>query len=431
MTLLLAKSAVVDISPREETFFGCGPPGPVPPDPRADLEANLLLLVDETAGCSVLFVSLDALYVGPKIRNALESGLKGFLEPDQIFVAASHTHAAPNLDDTKPRLGEVTPSHLEMVIQLVVNASLCLFAESPFSEVHPEVVQFSSGSVINRRRVVPLSYRNGRVQVFRAELLPNERKTPRVSSELVNFRDSEGKVVGCIWIMPCHPISKPNPHRLSPDFVGDVRSYLRRELMGGNSGALVFLQGASGDLRPPSHRKRQWRGMKNILVNLLYGATFLSFTPEEYAAWLNRLEAELGTATAIPAISEARDQRIGDIRVRRRELPLSRFFETSDSLRKISFHEVSIGGFRIAGISAEPTWELRNEIFEELFHSTVRGALVGCIDDTFGYLVTERQARLGGYEVSGFFPSFSVTRKSGVDLPVDLKMEFLGFLKDK
>ena len=426
---MLAKSVMVSISPIEETFLGCGPPGLVPPDPLADLQANLLLLVDDAVGGSVLFVSLDVLYAGPKIRKALELGLSGLLEPDQIFLAASHTHAAPNLDETKPRLGKVISTHLERVSRLLVESALSLFENSFFVEVEPEIRQFASNIVVNRRRVVPISYRNGRIQIFRAEFLPNRKQTPTVSSELVNFRDSQGQIAACIWIMPCHPISKPDPRRLSPDFVGDVRSGYRSELMGGNSGAFIFLQGASGDLRPPSHRKRKWLGLKNILINLVYGATFLSFSTEEYGAWLSRLKAELNSASPIKPISESQDDGKGEVRVRRHEIPLGDFFDVSDSSRKMSFHEVIISGFRIAGISAEPTWEFRTEVHEKLFRDVNWGSLVGCVDDTFGYAVTERQARFGGYEASGFLPSFSLRRKRGVNTLRGLKISFTSFLE--
>lgn len=60
------------------------------------------------------------------------------------------------------------------------------------------------------------------------------------------------------------------------------------------------------------------------------------------------------------------------------------------------------------GVSAEPTWKLKTEILGEFAEKMPITTLIGCIDDTFGYLVTSEEFREGGYEPSGFLDYFSI-----------------------
>ena len=103
------KSSVLSIAPEVDTFLGCGPAETVPGDPRAALEANLLLL--KSGGSQILIISLDALYPGARLRSDIIEGLKGIVNDESLFLSSSHTHNAPMLDESKPFLGSVVESH--------------------------------------------------------------------------------------------------------------------------------------------------------------------------------------------------------------------------------------------------------------------------------------------------------------------------------
>jgi len=91
--------------------------------------------------------------------------------------------------------------------------------------------------------------------------------------------------------------------------------------------------------------------------------------------------------------------------------PLEEFFEhPGPQKRFVAIHAVRLGELTLLGISAEPTWE-----FAQALNVTkvwgARLSIVGCIDDTWGYLASRNQCKLGGYEVSGYLKYFSLTEK--------------------
>lgn len=425
--MLWAKSSVVDISPHVSTDLGCGPGGAVPPNPNAGIEANILLLRDLTTDTKLLLMSVDSLYPGPRLRSELEAGLSEFLLPESIFLASSHTHAAPQLDGTKPILGSISETHFRRITSLLIQSTIAMLASSDWVEVSCRLSQFQSNSVAHRRRVVPLSPREKSISFFRAEFLPNLRKSKPVASELMEFFCGD-KIYGALWIMPCHPISNPSPAEISADYVGIVRSrYRTRNQLANSELPFLFFQGASGDLRPPSFGLMPNKTVKGVLSNVIFGRRFRRFSEHEKEAWIRGLEKEMERRTVVakPRLQTGSCH----LATRRQEVPLDAFFESDISDRYISMHTVSIDNLTIFAVSGEPTWEVRTELVSEVASGLSVFTVVGCIDDTFGYMVSSRQARWGGYEVDGYLTPFSLTRKQGVEIEKLLGQALLGFAR--
>lgn len=403
---LLASSATVSISPGVPTWMGCGPAEEVGPDRASNLEANLLFLRDDESNSQVLLVSVDALYPGPRLRRELENRLSTFLGPESIFLGASHTHAAPNLDQTKPLLGRVVEEHFSFVSSKIAESAESLLEDTNWVPVEPRLFAFGSKSTVNRRRRVLVSMRNRKLAFGIAEMLPNHRAEPNVSSELLEFMNS-GVVFATIWIFPCHPLASPDPTKISPDFVGDVRDHYRLNHGGTPQRTpFLFFQGASGDRRPPTSRKRPSTSMLNLLINWLYGPTFQSFRPGEYKKWLEKILQEFDGRTPVAPPLPRRGER--QLTIIRNAEPLKKFFRVADPTRHFTVHIINLGGFRIIGVSAEPTWKFREELFENFPERAAFTSLVGCIDDTYGYLVTAKEFAHGGYEATGFMRYFSI-----------------------
>src|SRR5262245_22029142 len=78
------------------------------------LEANLLLL--ESADKRVILLSIDALMAGPDLANDLTQRAAKSGCPARTFALATHTHSAPMLDRSKPRLGQFDHHHYEGVL---------------------------------------------------------------------------------------------------------------------------------------------------------------------------------------------------------------------------------------------------------------------------------------------------------------------------
>lgn len=73
--------------------------------------------------------------------------------------------------------------------------------------------------------------------------------------------------------------------------------------MAAESRPFLFFQGASGDRRPPTDKKRPNSSVKNWIVNFFYGPTFQRFTTAEYVCWLGGLLEEFDGAELIEDIN--------------------------------------------------------------------------------------------------------------------------------
>ena len=410
---LLASFAVVDISPTVPTVLGCNSGELIQPNENPQLEANLVFLRDSNSGDQVLIVSIDALYPGPSLTEFVVEDLAPLLTREEIFFAASHTHSAPSLDSTKPLLGLPIQSHFEHVSREISDAARTLIIAGRGVSVELRLTTSKTRASVSRRRIVPFTFRNRRVSFLRAEMLPSRRSHPQPEWELLEFY-SKNRVIGALWVMPCHPVAHPNGNQLSADYIGDIRTKYRIEASnGGSTIGFVFLQGASGDLRPLALSDWNENSYLGKLLNILVGPRFSRFSGAAYLEWLETLWEEITSArktksTWLPPLKGR-----PEIVVMRREKNLSDFFR-ADSKRRVSIHKVRVRNLSLLGISAEPTWAFRNRIMarsDSFFPD--RQTIVGCIDDTFGYLASPIQQLFGGYEVSGFMRYFDVSARRG------------------
>lgn len=411
MSLYLYKSAVVNLSPRVATVLGSGSGSEVQADEHAALEANLLLLKCQTGTGSILFVSVDALYPGARLRKDLLRSFPAFLTEDSFFLAASHTHNAPMLDSMKPHLGKVCEIHYQSVLQALRSAISNLEARPWLGPITITSHSYNVDSVVARRRVLPIVWRQGKASFFRAHFLPNPRGATGVVADVIELRaEGTGRIVGCFWVMPCHPVSYPCEDELSAHYVGVARQQFRDEVARHSEAPFVFLQGASGNLRPPAYAETGKRAIRDWLIRIFLGRIFGQFSRDGYARWASDLSDSLvstlnrsaGSATSSPL-------RLGpDLETARATLQLERYFRYSAATaREISLHHVRLGSISLVGVSGEPTWNFRRQSAKQ-FGSDCHFIMVGCIDDSFGYITTDFEALFGGYEVDGFLPAFSL-----------------------
>ncbi len=401
--------ATVDISPRVPTYLGCGGGDLVPESPNSGLEANLIML--EADRSLVLIVSIDALYVGPKLRAFLENFLKDFLEPGDVFLAATHSHNAPMLDHTKPLLGLVTEAHFDHVARQIGDRARKLISEVR-DEVSIRIREYAAKNIVGRRKILPLVIRRKGVYLFQSHFLPNGRESVGVLAQFVEIWASE-TIVGALWIYPCHPVGFPAENDVSADYVGEVRSLIREEIASGAKIPVVFLQGASGDLRPPAFRNNS--GLLSNLVGKILGPRFGRFSEKDYREWVQCVWQELVTARLDPIFSTLSAEDKPALMVWRQAVNLEEiYFCKSNSPRKISVHLLRIAQLEIVAVSAEPTWDFFRQVNHRWREQKgVVTTLVGCIDDTYGYLASKSQIKTGGYEVVGFHEPFSLEPNPG------------------
>lgn len=402
--LVFARAVSFPINPQGSTFLGSGPPHTVGVGSSPDLEANILIF-QHLEGKLNLLVAIDTLFAGPKLKEFLENKMNGIFDPDRIVIAASHTHNAPMIDETKPALGETSEQYLNFVGDKIVRKILRLIRTESIP-VSVRVKSYKTKLVSYRRKRTPyLIVNRRRVQIFPTRLLPNFRKKLFPEAFIVEFLGPSGTLAK-IWIMPCHPVSYPSPVEVTANFVGSVRGAEREQSTENKDLPFLFLQGASGDLRPPAFSKRPPSFLANLVAP---GAKFeyREFSPSQYRNWVEALHLEFKSASEFrPSLPRLGENRVGISRV---SVPQQKFFAQPNALgRSIELNRVDLGGgLQIFAISGEPTYKSQKWLLKGIKDST----LIGCTGDAFGYLPSFSQLLAGGYEAQGHQEDFGIQPK--------------------
>lgn len=371
-----------------------GPPRVARSEARP-LEACVLRAVDEEGG-EAFVIGLDLLFVGP----VLDARLKRSLAPAKVLTIASHTHSAPSTDPTKPALGAFAAAWTDGVAE-VVEALAAELRAAPASGVALGRAESPLGLSINRRRVWPLPTLGRRgVQPPGVRMAPNPDGPRADLARVAVVTDIRGAPTAVIWSWACHATSPVAPGALSSDFPGAVRAALRAAL---GETPVLFLQGFAGDVRPPGRPA----GPIEAGLALLRGPRFIPMTTAETQAW----EAALGDAVRDLAhrAADASAPISGRVGARTMSVPLSGFLEGAP-IRAMALGRLDLGdSLALVHVEAEPCAAHADAVAR-----LAPGAWpIGYAGDVFGYLPTDRQAREGGYEATGYMPLFAMSGRYG------------------
>lgn len=401
---VFARAVRVPINPQGWTVLGSGPLHAVEVGNSPDLEANILIF-HHSAGELNLLVTIDTLFVGPRLKAYLENALAGVIDPDRIVIAASHTHNAPMVDETKPGLGVLDEEYQKSIGEIVALEVSKLIHTEPI-QASVRVKSYKTNLVSYRRKRTPYFLVNRRkLQVLPTRLLPNFKQKPSPEAFIVEFLGPLG-LMAMIWIMPCHPVSYPNPGEITAHFVGSVRSAERARATEAGDLPFLFLQGASGDLRPPAFSQRP----SSLLASLIApGSSFeyREFSAVEYRNWVDALHAEF--SSALEFVPRAPVLGNTSVNISRVQIPQQKYFAQTNSIsRNIELNRIVLGGgLQIFAISGEPTHKSQKWLLKGITDST----LIGCTGDAFGYLPSFSQLLAGGYEAQGHRKDFGIQPK--------------------
>lgn len=311
--------------------------------------------------------SIDALYAG-----RLMEGFKSDAEA-HIF-AASHTHYAPMLDDSKPHIGGFSRSGYDAYVRALTQA------ES--KETLPTRCRLYCAEVdvpVYRRFDYPDNILN-RLLAGRFGFYPNEARKIDRSIYLFEFGD-EAKAHFVMVYHACHPVTQGVGCELSPDYVGAIRQAVRERFA---IKTVIFLQGCAGDVRPNLAEKRiSWlpRFRLNWKFNWAPSAPVIAEVDQKYAG-------------AVRAAALYGDLALGDhpfdVGVRQMRLVDGRQVDT----------------FRIGLPDGIEFHFLPFEV-SHLYHLDLvstggpKKFIVSCTNETCGYLSHPAQHLAGGYEVHG------------------------------
>lgn len=402
-------SGKIEINPREPVFLGCGPELPVQPDSILDsLEANIVVVWSEEKTSKVVIVCVDSLFLGKDVSEQIVSGLSKIFRQEEVFLAASHTHTAPMIDETKPRLGIKSDSYAVMVVDCIVEEALRVASEIPIA-VKLRKYHSTLGGIVERRnnRLFELS-RFG-VKWRPTLQRPNLRKKAiGADATIAEFLNERGDVIAALAVVPCHPVALMGRGLISADYVGGLRAEFREKICHNQKTPFVFLQGASGDLNPWCRPKWFNEGPLKIIDQIVNGIRFSSpaFSLDDLAKWCK---------TRIEELKHDREKHLEDngstmksriLKSALHRFPLADFVMDAYDLqaREVSIHRLQIGDLKLLGVSAEITSKLKLELKNLIGDAE----LVGCIRDSFGYATTSQQYLEGGYEVEGHQWHFSI-----------------------
>jgi hypothetical protein len=362
---------------------------------------NGLLLSAPQATVAIL--SADLLFVTEELKRRIVAAVRPQLALDDasLLFTASHTHFAPGVDPSKPLLGRVEPSYVDFVADRAAELLRRLAAAGPL----PGRLLYATGAAehaINRRR---MGWRlSPRHLPRRAALRAPDPAGPRDETvHVLTFTDPGGHPVAVVWSYACHPVSFPEPARVSADYPGVVRRALRAAHGAGLP--VLFLQGCAGDIRPRELGRP--RGVVRRGAALVVGKLFTPFTVPEYAAWAGSLAGRVVSVARGPGAVHALAPAAALARV-----PLADLMTGAPAERSVTFQQVRLApAVALATVSAEPVAEYGLALRARRGPGGAGGGVVipgGYSDSVFGYLPSARMLGQHGYEDEGFIEAFGL-----------------------
>ncbi|MGH8011424.1 MAG: hypothetical protein ACREQ4_02845 [Candidatus Binataceae bacterium] len=378
----------VDITPQRPVPLGGYARRLAPYEGIADpLEANALVI--DGGSSKVVIVTTDLLYPGETLRNNLLKNLG--LQGHQLFLCASHTHFAPMTAPAMPRLGVPDSEYVEYLTAQITGMVKAFVPQPP-----PPICTYHEGTLdhsINRRLICRRVTASG----FNREagFGPNPAGARDESVRVLKFARPNGEPLALLWNYACHATDCFNLRQVSAAYPGIVRTRLRAQF---GDCPVLFFQGFAGDVRPPFIGIPI--GIRGVARRVLRGPQFKD-VPErtEREQWAGSLAATVlsvarkpGTNVTIGAPATRREQISGNV------------LATGGGNKSLFWHLIDCGGFRVAGINAEPVNEYR-PLIQQYF--TTPFLTVGYLDQTHCYLPIDRMIAERGYEVEGFRTLFN------------------------
>ncbi|MBM7231138.1 hypothetical protein JTP68_11570 [Dietzia cinnamea] len=383
-------------------YFDCTPDSPVQlaasgySSPAESVESRLevsLLLLEDPRGALCVLVSVDFLYPGRRIRQAVEEAFRG-IPPSQIVVMASHTHRAPVVDDARPAHGRYERKYTEDLLVKLRQAGLELL-QAPRIPVQIRTKVYEANHSVNRRKRKWLRV-SKRPKLNQIVMAPNYLGSRDETVTTMDLVDENKKTIAVVWNYACHPVAYGS-NAVSSHYPGLIREAIRGQYAD-SSVPVLFGQGFSGDVRPSASVSA--RGFRALARTVLTGATFSDMTGEVYRRWAEGLAFPcLRKVSESPAYKPA-----GELTARRLTAPSSDFVRNPKRHSEVSFQLVEFGGITLIAVSAELVTDYAVFLRRRLPGRHLM--LIGCTDDTLGYFPTSRMIEEGGYEASGHCKNF-------------------------
>ncbi|MCE5250455.1 neutral/alkaline non-lysosomal ceramidase N-terminal domain-containing protein [bacterium] len=198
----------------------------------------------------ILGIDLLGLTDGQMDEIWKRSGQRFGLEPGQLFVNCSHTHAGPLMSPhfnsgfcTGEKVCLPDTAYVERFIETTVGA-----IGRALDSLQPACASWGIGKTyigINRRAQDVSLYSK---EATGYENFPNPGKETDRSCPVIMVNDRDGRPIALVFGASCHPTTmRFDNYLISAEFPGVTRRILEEGLDGALS---IFLQGTAGDVKP-------------------------------------------------------------------------------------------------------------------------------------------------------------------------------------
>ncbi len=314
----------------------------------------------------VLLVSCEMLTIPASLTDAIQSRLKERGMNAQLFLAATHTHCAPDsqmLNDRMrmkiPGIAIFNPEWLEWYASKISEGIVLMPPLKALSNVH----LVTGIAKLNRPRI--------------------EGRIPDETVARVIFETQEGTVE--IFHYSAHPtIFSENMNQTSGDYPG-ILCDLRKNRM--------FFNGAQGDIAPspPSGSTEEERAKR--MAHALE-QTAMKRSKKINLSTLEIKKRKLDIPPVKPHPEFAKRNNIPDA--------LAQILVSSFAYTEAEVVVIQIGELAFAGIPGEPTAELGRQIQKTLQETreAENVLIVSFVNRWLGYVLTADEYEKGGYEAS-------------------------------
>lgn len=396
----------VDITPRQPVpLAGYSARSGVYSRIDGGLEANVLLIASDRA--FVVLVTLDTLFIDADFHTALAQAIG--IDPACLLLVASHTHNAPALARSTPKLGAVDQVYFESCIGRISDAIRAKLS-SQFTDMKLAATAFYGNYAVNRRRpswVVTYSdLKRGHLPKF-GRRVAQARNPNGFADNLLKawaFFSTKG-IEAIIWSVAAHPAFYPRIDTVSPDFPGTVRLQVRRQY--GSDFPVLFLPGLAGSAIP-NFPPALPLTFKQVVARCLPFHPLLPYqTMQGFCDYCEGVSSSMMAALQLMAPPTT----CSTIAVDNMRSPTI-FFDSSGAQISLNISALNFSGIMSIVISSG---ELVSE-WVPLLNLPNLSIATGYGVGRPLYVPTSKQVREGGYEVEGFQSAFGLCGRFAEDI---------------
>lgn len=205
------------------------------------------LVIQDTAGETLVMVTLDLISVPGPLRTHVEDKLKQShgLKPENLLMNCSHTHSGPEIRTTGTALEGLDPERREKAEAYVESLQTRILSsiDAAFIKLAPANISFQkarAGFAMNRRLPSDTGYRNS----------PNPDGRVDHAVPLLRVENSEGAITAIVFGYACHNTTL-GLYQMNGDYAGYAQHYLEQAHPGT---VAMFMMGCGGDQNPYPRR---------------------------------------------------------------------------------------------------------------------------------------------------------------------------------